>query len=197
MDKRRLVRTSFDRFRDSLSIRGYRDYDAYLQSDEWRQFNQWYKSSHLPQHCLVCRCKTFVLHHWCYDRVGCEELCDVIPLCHQHHHDIHAWEAHDSSRRITNLLDSLISIGMSADLAKQAIKPFLKLRHGTSKRRCAMCRRRISKHHPSPKCWSCGGRTMRGARGKTAAPRISATALKDKKRRKRQEKLFIQRLNTI
>ena len=92
MDRRRIVRTAFDEYRDSLSVRGYQSYQHYLASEAWRQFNEWYRQTPaLPQYCLVCRSGQFILHHVDYRYVGQERLWDVRPLCAQHHKQLHRW----------------------------------------------------------------------------------------------------------
>lgn len=83
--------TLYDKFADSLRGRGYRSYEEYLHSEEWTAFNQWYRKTSLPQQCLVCGSKQFILHHWAYERAGCEYPCDVIPLCETHHTTLHKY----------------------------------------------------------------------------------------------------------
>lgn len=71
---------------------GYSDYSAYLNSAAWRDVKRRYRESDLPQ---ICRCGAtrWQLHHTTYERVGREELEDLIPLCSDCHALAHTLEA--------------------------------------------------------------------------------------------------------
>lgn len=68
---------------------GFDSYDEYLRSDHWIGFREKYKQSDCPQMCCLCGDPKFQLHHVTYDRVGSEELSDVMPLCSNHHEHVH------------------------------------------------------------------------------------------------------------
>lgn len=92
MEKRRIKPNSYDTFHDLLRINGFDSYEDYIHSEHWKAFNQWYRQcKFLIQRCVVCESRTFELHHWTYIRVTQENLQDVIPLCRQHHQELHTW----------------------------------------------------------------------------------------------------------
>jgi len=82
---------SYQLFYDGLRGMGFKNYDEYLASDTWKAFREWYRTSRMPQLCVVCRSSNVVLHHWKYERVGQEELTDVMPLCDEHHSKLHGY----------------------------------------------------------------------------------------------------------
>ncbi|KKL47443.1 hypothetical protein LCGC14_2335480 [marine sediment metagenome] len=128
MDKKRIARTDFDKYRDSLAVRGYASYKHYLASEAWRAFNVWYRSTkQLPQACLVCGTVPFLLHHISYKRAGQELLDDVRPLCREHHEQLHRWLANHGGR--IGDFDCLLTecFGISAKEAKQKSQRFLRL----------------------------------------------------------------------
>ncbi len=81
----------YEIFYERLKELGFQTYDEYLRSDVWHSFNAWYRSSTYPKQCLVCGSRQFVLHHWTYLRLGYEDLQDVIPLCADHHTELHRY----------------------------------------------------------------------------------------------------------
>jgi hypothetical protein len=64
-------------------------YAAYLRSDHWRDVKKRYRASAMPQACVVCGEARVDLHHRTYERLGHEELTDLVPLCRQHHGEAH------------------------------------------------------------------------------------------------------------
>ena len=123
MDRHRRIRNDFDRFADSMRLAGFSTYADYIASPQWREFNAWYRSiGELPQGCLVCKNETFVLHHWNYSRVGFEWPSDVVPLCEDHHHQLHRWL--QTSDQLRNVARCLIEcFGMSSEDALVAYFP--------------------------------------------------------------------------
>jgi hypothetical protein len=73
--------------------RGYtvtgQPYKLYLRSPEWAEVKRRYRSSKLPQTCVVCGSKKVDLHHKTYERLGKERLTDLVPLCRSHHKWLH------------------------------------------------------------------------------------------------------------
>lgn len=69
----------------------YRDY---MKSAEWAEVRRRYRASKLPQHCLTCGSKELTLHHRTYKRLGAERLTDLVPLCWEHHQELHRKEKH-------------------------------------------------------------------------------------------------------
>lgn len=69
---------------------GYSSYDEYIQSAAWYAVRRRYRASDLPQNCQLCGSdENTVLHHRTYERVGREELTDLIPLCRECHGIVH------------------------------------------------------------------------------------------------------------
>jgi hypothetical protein len=123
MDRQKLRPNSYDRFRDSLAGRDYKSYDDYLMSEAWKHFNQWYRSHPaMLKECMVCCKKSYILHHWRYDRCGAEYLSDVIPLCEDHHHELHRY-LHKTKHPLSDVLGQLVEcFGMSKDAARKKLK---------------------------------------------------------------------------
>jgi hypothetical protein len=65
------------------------EYRAYLRSAHWRDVKRRYRSSGLPQACVVCGDPRVDLHHKTYERRGREELTDLEPRCRKHHEEVH------------------------------------------------------------------------------------------------------------
>ena len=61
----------------------------FLNSREWADIKQKYYASDRPQECLACGNKWFDLHHIRKDRMREGHLCDLVPLCRQHHKEQH------------------------------------------------------------------------------------------------------------
>lgn len=62
------------------------DYRDYLRSAHWRALKARYRESGRPQDCYLCgEKKGLALHHLTYDRLGCEFLTDLVPLCRPCH----------------------------------------------------------------------------------------------------------------
>lgn len=80
---------SWQKFRGRLEYLGFVSYEEYLDSERWRQTKQQYYASDYPKHCLVCGWHEVELHHRTYVRLGKEELFDLVPLCREHHQQLH------------------------------------------------------------------------------------------------------------
>lgn len=61
----------------------------YYESEAWRKTKDRYKKSGKPQTCLVCNSRLYCLHHLSYKNLGHENLDDLMPLCINHHHELH------------------------------------------------------------------------------------------------------------
>lgn len=70
---------------------GFKSYDEYLASPQWKAFRQKYYASGCPTRCAVCKTPDAILHHHTYERLGCEHVDDVTPLCRRHHDEVHAF----------------------------------------------------------------------------------------------------------
>lgn len=64
-------------------------YAAYIRSDHWLAVKKRYRASKLPQTCLACGGTPVDLHHRTYNRLGQEWLTDLVPLCREHHNQVH------------------------------------------------------------------------------------------------------------
>lgn len=72
---------------------GHKDYNAYLSSAAWRSLKARYRASDLVQDCGLCsESDGLDMHHMTYERVGEEELSDLIPLCRNCHRMVHVLE---------------------------------------------------------------------------------------------------------
>lgn len=79
-----------DRQLQELGFEG--GYADYLTSTAWYRLKARYRKSDLPQDCQMCGSGDVELHHRTYERVGREELTDLIPLCkgcHSAAHSLH------------------------------------------------------------------------------------------------------------
>jgi len=72
-----------------LNTLGYGSYFEYLKSDRWVETKTRYRGAGLPQSCLVCRDPHVDLHHKTYQRLGNEQLTDLVALCRLHHDQLH------------------------------------------------------------------------------------------------------------
>lgn len=74
---------------------GYSSYRAYQQSAEWRSVRRRYwTDADTRKDCAICRTDSdaLLLHHKTYDRVGAEELEDLVALCNRCHCLVHELE---------------------------------------------------------------------------------------------------------
>lgn len=75
-----------------LTELGYASYGDYLRSDCWQATRRLYFASQMPRECL-CGDVDVQLHHVTYERLGNENLTDLLPLCRTCHQMVHALEA--------------------------------------------------------------------------------------------------------
>lgn len=78
------------------------EYRAYLASDHWRDVKRRYRASRLRQTCF-CGATRVDLHHRTYKRIGRERLGDLVPLCREHHAEVHRRVAGAVNRSKVNL----------------------------------------------------------------------------------------------
>lgn len=66
------------------------EYKDYLQSEGWKRRRSW-ALEFWGNRCAICNSnKNIEVHHRCYDRIGYEQLNDLIALCnhcHTTHHE--------------------------------------------------------------------------------------------------------------
>lgn len=67
-------------------------YERYLRSSHWRNLKRRYRASKYPQKCKCGATERLELHHRTYERLGCERLSDLHPLCPSCHELIHQIE---------------------------------------------------------------------------------------------------------
>lgn len=77
------------KFAERLSSLGFSTYNDYLRGEHWRRFKADYRASGRSMKCAVCEWTKIQLHHHTYERLGCEYLSDVTPLCRIHHTWVH------------------------------------------------------------------------------------------------------------
>ena len=69
---------------------GFNTYAHFLRSRMWIEKKREYAQSGLPQYCLFCKSRRYILHHVSYTNLGSEVLeTDFVPLCTAHHDRIH------------------------------------------------------------------------------------------------------------
>lgn len=67
-------------------------YPQYLKTEHWLKFKERWKRWSIRKCCIVCGDHRYELHHWTYERIGHEDLRDVVPLCRMHHARAHMLE---------------------------------------------------------------------------------------------------------
>lgn len=71
---------------------GHENYEAYLDSPQWRAIKRRYREER-PWLCNLCGSEESLhMHHRTYERVGQESLDDLMPLCDGCHQTVHALE---------------------------------------------------------------------------------------------------------
>lgn len=85
------VRVRIETRQAALERKGYKSYREYLRSPHWLDTRRAYYASELPQRCM-CGEADIDLHHMTYERIGSEELTDLVPLCRRCHQMVHALE---------------------------------------------------------------------------------------------------------
>ena len=68
-------------------------YREYLGSEHWAELKAKYRAaSWLPQNCMGCGYRAVQLHHRTYQRLGFENLTDLMPLCRDCHRKVHEYQ---------------------------------------------------------------------------------------------------------
>lgn len=70
---------------------------AYTDSPMWSHTKLRYRTVR-PMRCFICNAGECDLHHRTYERIGREELDDLVPLCEDHHHEVERLIAGGASR---------------------------------------------------------------------------------------------------
>jgi hypothetical protein len=68
---------------------GVTSYEDYLQSSYWADAEKRYEAAGLDRCCLICCRPDFELHHRDYGALGEEPPEHLVPLCRDHHHEVH------------------------------------------------------------------------------------------------------------
>lgn len=94
-----------------MQLLGFRRYVDYLASPHWLDVKDRWKASNMFKgwccHSVGCVSdQRLSLHHWTYERLGREELTDLILVCENCHSHIHSLERggmtlEDATRRVT------------------------------------------------------------------------------------------------
>jgi hypothetical protein len=83
-------RRLLDRVPTSEAPMTAKEYARYLKTPHWQEFNRNYREADDVLHfCFVCSNSSYELHHHTYERIGQEEMADVVPLCRAHHEAAH------------------------------------------------------------------------------------------------------------
>src|SRR5262249_34604482 len=100
---------------------GFQTYEEYLRSDVWRKTKQRYNLSEYPKFCLLCGSKSFELHHRTYERLGHEELYDLVPLCPPHHTALHELLDQNPQLSVKDTHDYLARLNNTSQSEDQAM----------------------------------------------------------------------------
>lgn len=68
---------------------GVTSYEDYLQSSYWADARKRYEAAGLSRCCLICGRPDFELHHRDHGALGEEPPEHLVPLCRDHHHEVH------------------------------------------------------------------------------------------------------------
>jgi 5-methylcytosine-specific restriction endonuclease McrA len=91
---------------------GFKNYGGYLASAHWYKTRALYRASDLPQACICGAEDGLQLHHMTYDRIGEEELTDLVPLCPNCHAMIHTLDRRgDMGLELKGLVDHVRAAG--------------------------------------------------------------------------------------
>ena len=73
---------------------------GYLASAWWAEVRRAYElHPYAPHACAVCGALRYELHHRTYERLGREQISDLLALCRAHHEALHgAWRHHHEQR---------------------------------------------------------------------------------------------------
>lgn len=82
------VQVSREQRQAKLEQLGYVDYTDYLDGAHWRAVRRRFRESDRTQTC-ICGKPGVLLHHKTYERLGAEELTDLIALCLNCHEMVH------------------------------------------------------------------------------------------------------------
>lgn len=83
---------------------GFKTYQDYLKSPQWKEKRQEYKEAGLPFLCRFCKRPTPILHHVDYSTLGKEDVYkDLVPVCSYHHQQSH-WKGNKRIPLIKNAL---------------------------------------------------------------------------------------------
>lgn len=75
-----------------LAELGEPSYAHYLCSDHWAKKREEFTKSGRPRECFICGRLDVHLHHRSYNALGEEPLDHLIPLCPDHHYEVHKFE---------------------------------------------------------------------------------------------------------
>lgn len=122
-------------------------YNEYMQSPEWEAKRaEFFACETLPKTCLACGCDDVQLHHVTYDRLGCELLTDLVPLCHVCHKITHAKDPMAGKNGLKGFRKSLVyDFGIDSFEAKRLIQPYFTMLAKRHRRRGKPTKQRAAK----------------------------------------------------
>lgn len=125
---------------------GFASYDAYLESDHWRDFKERYQKSGASTRCRVCGHPHTQLHHRTYQNVGNEAFGDVVPLCRPHHEAVHTW-LKDNKKSLRHTDEAILALKRPIDRSRsRTARPVGPRKGGSSKRPGIRKRMRQEQH---------------------------------------------------
>lgn len=122
------------------------DYDEYMRSEHWRRIRERYFAGH-DKACAACDAtRRIELHHKTYERIGREDVADLVPLCARHHRAAHKRRIPGAavlgigrprtprpkrSRDIIHVTGGLIHVSLKVQLARRGLAGHRRSRHPT------------------------------------------------------------------
>lgn len=114
------------RYRRFLRLQelGFASYAEYLDSPHWRKLRVRFAASDQPQDCMCGETERLQLHHMTYERVGAEELSDLMWLCKTCHAMVHVLEERgEIGLDLAGLVSEQRAARHAADQAKRDTGP--------------------------------------------------------------------------
>lgn len=161
-------------------------YERYMRSDKWAKKRQEYRDSGRPVTCRKCGRPDVQFHHRTYKRFTDEAFDDLVPLCQDHHSDLHTLQR-DQGLRVEDATRLYLAKPKKAKRPQPTPKPRptraererAKLNAASLRRRQAEIRRRgkiglppiPEVHHSEPRRDDAGLIRSSGKAGKRRRPK--------------------------
>lgn len=142
-------------FVQRLTELGFATYDDYLMSPHWTGFRERYRAER-PTKCRLCHRTDTQLHHVTYERLGCEKLDDVVPLCRTHHVAVHEWLVESGKKFVRHTKEAI-------RVLRGRTPPTPPTTEQLERRQRLRDRKRV-RREPSPRCTRCTKRPQVGGK---------------------------------